>query len=88
MVRRQLRGKVDQVNEFNITLEKVKKELGKRKGWTAPGIDGIQNYWWKMLEPAQEALMTAFTKTKEEEHSSVVAYWKNCVHTKNQKSGG
>ena len=31
--------KVSQVNEFNITFEKVKKEVAKRKGWTAPGID-------------------------------------------------
>ena len=31
-----------------------------------PGIDGIQNYWWKTLEPAQEALTRAFTKIKED----------------------
>ena len=29
VVRRQLREKVNQVNEFNIILEKVKKEIGK-----------------------------------------------------------
>ena len=51
-VRRQLNEKVNQVNEFDITFEKVKKEAAKRKGWTAPGLDGIQNYWWKNLEPA------------------------------------
>ena len=51
-VRRQLNEKVNQVNEFNITFEKVKKEAAKRKGWTAPGLDGIQNYWWKNLGPA------------------------------------
>ena len=66
VVRRQLREKINQVNEFNITLEKVNKELGKRKGWTVPGIDGIQNYWWKMVEPVQEALTRAFTKIKED----------------------
>ena len=53
-IRRQLNEKVSQVNEFNITFEKVKKEIAKRKGWTASGIDGIQNYWWKKLEPAQK----------------------------------
>ena len=31
VVRRQLREKVNQVNEFNITLEKVKKNLGNEK---------------------------------------------------------
>ena len=66
VVRQQLRKKVNQVNEFNNTLEKVKKELGKRKGWTVPGIDGIQNYWWKTLEPAHGALTRAFTEIKED----------------------
>ena len=39
-IRRQLHEKVNQVNEFNITFEKV-KEVPMRKRWTAPGIDGI-----------------------------------------------
>ena len=49
-----------------MTFEKVKKEVAKRKGWRAPGIEGIQNYWWKKLEPAQKALTRAFTKIKED----------------------
>ena len=40
--------------------------MTKGKGWAAPGIDGIQNYWWKNLEPAQKALTRAFTKIKED----------------------
>ena len=44
----------------------MKREVAKRKGWTAAGIDRIQNYWWKKLEPAQKALTTAFTKIKED----------------------
>ena len=39
----------------------MKKEVAKRKNWTAPGIDGILNFWWKKFEPAQKALMKAFT---------------------------
>ena len=27
------KGKVNYVNEFNITFEKVKKEVAKGKGW-------------------------------------------------------
>ena len=42
-IRRQLNEKVNQVNEFNITFEKMK--VPKSKGWTTPGIDRIQNYW-------------------------------------------
>ena len=44
-MRRQLNEKVNQVNEFNIPFGKVKKEVAKKKGWAAPGIGGIQNYW-------------------------------------------
>ena len=65
-IRRQLNEKVNQVNEFIATFEKVKKEVVKRKGWTAPGIDGIHNYRWKKLEPAKKALSRAFTKIKED----------------------
>ena len=43
-IRRQLNEKVNQVNEFNITFEKAKKEVAKKKGWTVPVIDGILNY--------------------------------------------
>ena len=46
-IRRRLNKKVDRINEFRITLEKVKTEISKRNGWTAPGIDGIQSYCWK-----------------------------------------
>ena len=63
-IRRQLNEMVSQINESNITFEKVKKEVAKRNGWTAPEIDGIQNYWWKKLEPSQKALTRAFTKNQ------------------------
>ena len=43
----ELREKVQNVNEFTITENKVVAETRKRKNWTAPGIDRIQNYWWK-----------------------------------------
>ena len=33
---RQLNEKVSQVNKFNITLAKMKKEVAKRKAWAAP----------------------------------------------------
>ena len=64
-IRRQLNEKVSQVNEFNIIFEKVKKETAKRKGWTASGIDGIQNYWWKKLEPAQKNINKGIYKNQE-----------------------
>ena len=48
--------------------------MAKRKGWAAPGIDGIQNYWWKNLEPAQKALTRAFTKIKED-NTNIPIWW-------------
>ena len=40
----QLRDKIINVKEFNITEETIEKETKKRKDWTAPGINGIQNF--------------------------------------------
>ena len=40
-VKMQLNAKVTSVNDFNISLETVRKEVATLKGWTAPGIDGI-----------------------------------------------
>ena len=74
VIRRQLNEKVSQANEFNITFEKVKKVVAKRKGWTAPCIDGIQNYWWKKIEPAQKVLTRAFTKIKEN-NTNLSTWW-------------
>ena len=72
-IRGQLNEKVSRVNEFNITFEKVKKEVAKRKESTAPGIENIKNYWWKKLEPAQKALTRAFTKIKEDNNN--IPFW-------------
>ena len=43
-VSKQLRDKITNVKEYNITEETLEKETKKRKNWTAPGIDGIQNF--------------------------------------------
>ena len=40
----QLHQKVNSVSNFTVTFDKLKKEVAKRKGWTARGIDGIENY--------------------------------------------
>ena len=63
-IRTQLNEKVSQVNEFNIIFEKVKKEVAKRKGWTAPGIDGIQNYWWKKARTSQKSINKGIHKNQ------------------------
>ena len=52
----------------------MKKEVAKRKEWTAPGVDGIQNYWWKKLEPTQKVLTRAFTKIKQG-NTNIPTWW-------------
>ena len=44
----------------------MRKEVAKRKGWTVPGIDGIQKFWWKKFEAAQEALTKVFIGVKKD----------------------
>ena len=72
-VKMQLNAKVTSVNDFNISLERVRKEVAKRKGWTAPGIDGIQNFWWKKFEAAQEALTKVFIGVKKD--NNLIPAW-------------
>ena len=63
-VKKQLNEKVNIVQEFEIENESLRKEIRKRKNSTAPGIDGIQNYWWKNFTPAQKALTKVYTLMK------------------------
>ena len=50
------------MQEFDV--ESTQKEVRKRKNWTAPGIDGTQNYWWKNFELSQNALTKAYVLMK------------------------
>ena len=60
-VKAELSEKANIVSQFKITEEKLRKETSKRKNWTSPGINGIQNYWWKKFTLAQKALAKSFT---------------------------
>ena len=42
-----MKGKIRQVKELHITEQELGKTINKRKNWSAPGIDGISNFWWK-----------------------------------------
>ena len=41
-VKAELEERANLVSEFAIADKSMKKEVAKRKNWTAPGIDGIQ----------------------------------------------
>ena len=60
IVSRQLREPISKIKEFNITEETLEKETKKRKNWTAPGINIIQNFWWNRLKPAKRELKRVF----------------------------
>ena len=59
VVGQKLKEKVQDVNEFVITREDLAKVVKRRKNWSAPGIDGIQNFWWKRFKGAWDALCRA-----------------------------
>ena len=64
-VSKQLRGKITSVKEFNITVETIEEVNKKRKNWAAPGIEGIEDFWWKKLKPRRRELKRAFEQVKD-----------------------
>ena len=65
-IKERLREKIKEVKEFVVTEEELSKIVKKRKNWSAPGIDGVQNYWWKRFTSAQKALYKAFQQLQNE----------------------
>ena len=65
-VARKLREKVVDAQDFVINNETLKKAVKKRKNWTAPGIDGIQTYWWKKLTGTWKGVTNCFKKWMEQ----------------------
>ena len=72
-MKRLLGEKVTVINEFVIDTEKLTREINKRKSWTAPAIDGVQNFRWKKLVAAQKALLSAFKRIISD--SSMIPEW-------------
>ena len=66
MAVRNLSEKVTDVQEFKIDNKKLYETVKKRKNWTAPGIDGIQNLWWKKLTGTWKAIIDCFKKWMEQ----------------------
>ena len=59
-VAKKIGEKVRNVQEFTINGQKLYETVKKRKNWSAPGIDGIQNYWWKKLKGTWSSLLRCF----------------------------
>ena len=67
---RELYEKVENVKDFVVTSEILSKVIKKRKNWTAPGADGIQNYWWKKFHKVWPCLVKALRKITEDPNST------------------
>ena len=66
MVARKLSENVTDVQEFKIDDKKLYETVKKRKNWTAPGIDGVQNFWWKKVTGTWKAITDCFKKWMEQ----------------------
>jgi len=55
-----IKEKIQEVHEFMVCDKDIKEVIKKKKNWTAPGIDGIENFWWKIFtstwQPLSEAM--------------------------------
>ena len=61
-----VKAKVTNVEELQSTEKKLYETLRKRKNWSAPGIDGIQNFWWKKFSGVWKALVKSMNRWIEE----------------------
>ena len=52
----QLKDKIQYVEEFKVIVDDISKVLKKRKNCTSPGVEGIQNYWWKRFKETWNSL--------------------------------
>ena len=57
---KRIQEKVTDVQDFTITDKKLCETIRKRKNWSAPGIDGIPNFWWKKMRGASNSLIQCF----------------------------
>ena len=51
-VREKLQEKIHSVQEFEVIEENLSMVIKRRNNWSAPGVDGIQNYFWKRFKGA------------------------------------
>ena len=61
-IEKRLREKVKSTSEFKVTEKDLQDVAKKKKNWSAPGIDGITNYWWKTLTATRKPLARAMQK--------------------------
>ena len=58
-VANEIKDKVMQVEKTTVDMGELQHILKKRKHWSAPGTDSIQNFWWKKLTSTWRPLTNA-----------------------------
>ena len=57
-----IRMKVREVLQIKTTMNDLKESIKKRKNWSAPGLDGIQNFWWKKFSSTWQPMLNAMNE--------------------------
>ena len=58
-VKQRINEKISRVEELNLSESNLNEIISKRKNWSAPGVDGIPNFWWKKLKATWKPLCLA-----------------------------
>ena len=65
-VAKKIGQKVTNVQEFAITGDKLHQTVKKLQIWSAPGIDGVQNFRGKKFRGAWSAILRCFNQWLEQ----------------------
>ena len=49
-VKQKIKQKMENVREFIVSKDNIARVMKKRKNWTAPEIDDLENFWWKIFK--------------------------------------
>ena len=65
-VAKKIEQKVTNVQDFRTTEKKLHQTVKKKKNWSATGIDGVQNFWWKKFRGTWSAILRCFNQWLEQ----------------------
>lgn len=66
-VGKRIQQKVTSVEEFQVNETDLGNVIRGRKNWTAPGVDGIENYWWKIFRVCWQPLSVTMNRWVEDQ---------------------
>ncbi|XP_044760153.1 uncharacterized protein LOC123317614 [Coccinella septempunctata] len=60
---------IQEMPEIVVSEKDVEETVRRMKNWAAPGIDGIQNYWWKAFKHTHKSLASLITEAIKHPHT-------------------